>query len=94
MNLYLLTQDENDGYDTYDSCIVAADTPEDAVLINPRNEVFGSAKGNPRANDWAQGCGVGNYYWARTPAEVTVRLIGEAAPDVKGGVVLSSFNAG
>jgi hypothetical protein len=34
-NLYLLEQNVNCDYDTYDACIVVADTPEDAVQINP-----------------------------------------------------------
>lgn len=33
--LWLLTQSENLGYDTYDSCVVAADTEEEAKLIMP-----------------------------------------------------------
>jgi hypothetical protein len=35
MNLYLLSQNYNPGYDTYDSCIVAAETKEDATTIHP-----------------------------------------------------------
>lgn len=31
MNLYLLSQDVNDNYDTYDSMIVVSDTIENAV---------------------------------------------------------------
>ena len=38
MNLYLLTQDDNNGWDTYDSCIVCAETEEEAIKINPDNE--------------------------------------------------------
>jgi hypothetical protein len=35
MNLYLLTQNENTGYDTYDSLVVIADTEEEARYIVP-----------------------------------------------------------
>ena len=35
MNLYLLSQDENSGYDTYDSVIVAAETHGEASEIHP-----------------------------------------------------------
>ena len=35
MNLYLLTQDVNNSYDTYDSAIVCADDEEDARFISP-----------------------------------------------------------
>ena len=34
-SLYLLTQDENNGYDTYDSCVVVALSQEGARQINP-----------------------------------------------------------
>ena len=33
--LYLLTQSNNGGYDTYDSCVVVALTAEDAKQITP-----------------------------------------------------------
>ena len=35
MNLYLLTQRTNNGYDTYDSCVVAAESESDARTIHP-----------------------------------------------------------
>lgn len=35
MKLYLLTQDENRGYDTYDSMLVAAESTEEARNIHP-----------------------------------------------------------
>lgn len=38
MNLYLLTQDVNVGYDTYDSVIVCAESEEEAVKIPPDGE--------------------------------------------------------
>ncbi len=33
--LWLLTQNRNRNYDTYDSCVVIADTEEEARLIEP-----------------------------------------------------------
>lgn len=35
MKLYLLTQDEERGYDTFDSVVVAANSLEEAKLISP-----------------------------------------------------------
>jgi hypothetical protein len=35
MNLYLLTQDANKEYDTFNACIVVADTEEEAKKIHP-----------------------------------------------------------
>lgn len=89
MNLYLLTQTENDGYDTYDSCVVAAESPEEAVLINPRGEVYRSARDGQKASGWVKGRGS----WCASPEQVTVKLIGTAAEGVR-GVVIASFNAG
>ena len=38
LKLYLLTQDVNTGYETYDSCVVAAYDEEDARTIPPYGE--------------------------------------------------------
>lgn len=35
MNLYLISQDQWTGYDTYDSAVVAAPSPEIAATIHP-----------------------------------------------------------
>ena len=38
MNLYLLTQDVNMDWDTYDSVIVCAESEEEAVKIHPNGD--------------------------------------------------------
>jgi hypothetical protein len=38
MKLYLISQDENDDYDTYDAFVVCAESEEDAKLIKPLND--------------------------------------------------------
>ena len=78
MKLYLISQDENDNYDTYDSAVVAARDEEDARQINP-------------GGDWSKTKYVS---WCSSPDKVIVRLVGEAAPDVPRGLILASFNAG
>ena len=35
MNIYLLSQSDNRGYDTYDSCVVYAESEDAARLIMP-----------------------------------------------------------
>ena len=35
MNLYIIYQKERNGYDTYDSAVVAADSCQEAVNIHP-----------------------------------------------------------
>jgi hypothetical protein len=37
MKLYLISQTEKRGYDTYDSAVVAANSEEEAVNIHPAN---------------------------------------------------------
>lgn len=79
MKLWLLSQKDNTGYDTFDSCVVAAETEEDARTIHP-------AEGQYKTWYWSE--------WANTPDSVQVKLIGEATPGAERGVILASFNAG
>lgn len=95
MNLYLLAQSDNNSYDTYDSCVVCSDTSHDAVRISPENYLWDDTK-----NCWR--CPYGdnemvdtNYgSWANHVDNISCELIGEAAPVMKEGIVLASFNAG
>lgn len=79
MNIYILTQDANTGYDTYDSVVVTADSEEQARVLTPNGIPY-----DPKEIfcDWC------------SPENVTVELIGIANHDATEGVVLSSFNAG
>lgn len=79
MNLYLISQVENNKYNTFDSAVVAAESEDEARLIHPGG------------NDWDPERGSG---WAKSPAAVSVELIGEAVEGTEPGVVLASFNAG
>lgn len=82
MNIYLLTQDRIRGYNTYDSCIVAAQDADSARLIRPDREIW-DAK-------YPSNC------WVRYPEDITVTLIGRAAAKLYKNpqVILASFNAG
>jgi len=83
MKLWLITQTENEGYDTYDSAVVAADTEEAARHIHPSMSYL---KPVPV---WG-----GSYSdWASSPNKVSAKHIGEALEGVE-GVVCASFNAG
>lgn len=78
--LYLLSQEENNDYDTYDSCIVVAESEEAARMIRPCGGEFGDGS-------WSS--------WATKPKNVKVRYVGIASKELKSGsVILSSFNAG
>ncbi len=82
MKLYLVSQSENNDYDTYDSFVACAPDEETARNMDP-------CGGGPM--NW----GKGRYSsWCSSSSSVKVELIGEANPDVKQGVVCSSFNAG
>lgn len=80
MKLYLLSQNDNNDWDTFDSCLVCAESPEDALTIDP--------SGRPFKEDE-------NYSsWAKKKSSITCREIGIANEDQKRGVIISSFNAG
>lgn len=79
--LYLLEQSVNNDYDTYDSCIVAAETEEEARHIRPY-----------LSGDWNDDYPFTS--WVKDPKDVTVKYIGKASKDIKKGVILASFNAG
>ena len=80
MNLYLLSQEQNNDWDTYDSCVVVANSPEEARWIRPDGSSWG---GDLRHRGWAF-----------SPDKVTVSLIGTAIDQEIGSVVIASFNAG
>lgn len=83
LRLYRISQHENNGYDTYDSAIVAAKTEQEAREIHPADW---------RDNAWHwennRGC------WVDSPEKVDVELIGTADWKIPKGVVLSSYRAG
>jgi hypothetical protein len=96
MGLYLLTQTQNKGYDTYDSCVVVAASPEEAKRIHPRGDRVWDGRG------WAYHDGRHRiaYWdacansWVRDIEAVTVTYLGVADASLKPGVVCASFNAG
>ena len=82
-----MSQSKNEGYDTYDSCVVAAETEVDARYIHPIDYK------NDKNDLWYENdCG---WYsdWAH-PHDITVELIGVAIEDTEQGVICASFNAG
>lgn len=101
MNIYKLSQDLDNDYDTYDSVIVIAENAADAIKIHPSKFVThitddnwmgtysgGESKGKEYLID---GYGWVNY---RDIDKIKVALIGEAHNSQKKGIVLASFNAG
>jgi len=82
MNLYLLSQNENNNYDTFDSCVVCAENEYEARNIMPD---FESGKPFEPSNSFGT--------WAFSIEGVEVELIGIAADTVNKGIVIASFNA-
>lgn len=81
--IYLLSQDQNRGYDTYDSIVVCAESEEEARNIHPRGEWRNSIYSMFRDDSWAF-----------DPKDVKVKFLGEASPTIEKGIIITSFNAG
>jgi hypothetical protein len=103
LKLYLLTQDESNGYDTFDSCVVAAYNEEDAKRIHPFLFKFDSMslpldiEEYKRWNDpdYINRVQWDTKTWASSPYKVNCKLIGIATEDVKpNSVICTSYNAG
>jgi hypothetical protein len=89
MNIYKISQEENTGYDTYDSAIVIAPTEEAAKKIHPNSDKsYNVYNKNWWKEEYQFDC------WATKLENVKVELIGIAKKGMKEGVILSSFNAG
>jgi len=83
MKIYLLAQNKNKEYNTYDSCIVCAENAEDAKTIHPDGSLYSQPP-----------IGTTYTYWAFTADDISCVEIGEANENQKRGVLLASFNSG
>ena len=97
MKLYLLSQNTNNWYDTYDSVVVSAKSEDDARTIHPSSDAFDiSYKGDKWAwkySDWRiweydSGC----WVEARYIDKIEVEYLGRTKRER--WVILASFNAG
>jgi len=87
LNLYRISQTDNDGYDTYDSAVVVAVSAAAAQLIHPGYFL-------EREYKWWED-DTAYSTWTDHPTNVKVELIGVASKGLtQPGVVCSSFNAG
>lgn len=80
MKLWIISQSEVRGFDTYDSAVVAADDEDAARMIRPDSDPWGAGSA------W--------LFWTGDPRSVSVQYIGEAAEGTQPGIILSSYNAG
>ena len=96
MNIYLLEQDEETGYDTYDSCVVIAESENAARNINP-SQFATHVKDGKWMGTYTKG---GEYEnesdsWVKYSQidQIKVTLLGVALEGKEAGVVCASFNA-
>lgn len=83
MRLYLISQKQNNDYDTFDSAVVVAPDEETARRTSPlTGKIVASLAEWRELREWCDG-----------PEHVTVRYLGDAA-GLEQGVVCASFNAG
>jgi len=85
MNLYLIKQDINNDYDTYDSAVVAAPDEEAARKMHPNGN---NTAYEPVSRLGRPGC---TGTWA-SPEHVSVEYLGTT--ERAAGVICASFNAG
>lgn len=83
MKLFLIEQQINTDYDTYDSAVVCAPDEETARNMSPDS-------GDPV--NWKKDQSYSS--WAYAPEQVKVTYLGEAVEGSIQGVVVASFNAG
>jgi len=100
MQIYKLTQSVVNDYDTYDSCVVIAESMEAAKKIHPNGEY--RWKRGQWCDEFDNPCGDWQRTWAHNLNDIEVEHIGLAGGrnekgrprDTKPGVVVASFNAG
>lgn len=80
--LYLISQNEVNEYDSFDSAVVCAESEENARDTNPR----GGEKIDWTVKNWGS--------WATKRESVKVEFLGKAEITRPVGVVCASFNAG
>jgi len=98
MKLWLLINNGNGGYDTYDSAVVVAKTEKDAKRIYPDDFCVYSEEHSKFVFQYASGeieVDYDGHSWADSPNKVFVEYLGEAGTLYEEGqVILASYNAG
>ena len=82
MNLYLISQNHNDDWDTYSDAVVTGESEEEARLIHPNGGV-NDVSDTTKFSDWA------------AVKFVSAELVGIAVEGTEAGkVICASFHAG
>ena len=94
MKLWLISQNVNNDYDTYDSAVVAAESEEEARVIYPGDSDYKwSGSGWQYHSHDGQVFNMSGYSWV-DPAAVDVQFLSDGYEGEAGTVVCASFNAG
>lgn len=99
MKLWLISQSENNSYDSYDSAVVTAETEEEARVTNPGGEGATIYRWSDKHQSWMhpngepQGGLYGDRAWTH-PQYVSVEYLGDAKDGTPPSVICASFNAG
>ena len=91
MNIYLVSQNDNNDWDTFDSFVCYAPNedearrmlPDTGVLLKPYEYWNNDGKHNNKYSTWAMNINA-----------ITVKLLGSNAEIKESGIILASFNAG
>ena len=94
MKLWLISQGDNNGYDTYDSAVVAAETEREAKETHPGQEFWKDGSWWYKMMDGTDRKDSFYGTWASSPDRVDAEYLGEAKDGTEAGVVCASFNAG
>ena len=82
LNLYLLEQNKNTGYDTYDSAVVCALNEGAAKMLHPSGQIDWKGENEDSYGSWCNA------------VHVKVTFLGIASITQEAGLILASFNAG
>lgn len=84
MKLFKVERTDDPSWDEYDAMIVCCEDEETARNMSPDT-------GEPMTEkEWNEQFS----FWCKSPTDLKVEYLGEAADHVEKGVVLDSFNAG
>ena len=86
LKIYLLSQNQHTGFDTYDSCVVCAYDIEDAKTITP--------DGDTLPEEFIRDADYHCFWCAEDTNHVYAKEIGYANENQTRGIICASFKAG
>lgn len=101
MKLYKLSQNINNGYDTYSDCVVCAKDEEEARLIHPSEFVTHHDESNwygiystPGDGEYILEDSFPTWVLRKQISKIKVEYLGKAKEGSKKGVICASYHAG